>query len=158
MLRKYEYRRKLPHLQKDDRPVFVTFNTNGRWALPDVIRDVVLECCLYQNGRMACVHVVVVMPEHVHIVFTPIAAGSTAPFAVAEIMQNIKAVSAHRINKLLGRTGRVWQEESFDHVLRCAENLYETIDYVRHNPVRRGLASSPDEYRWLWTEAGLVPH
>lgn len=31
---KYEYRRRLPHYQKDNHPLFVTFTTDRRWQLP----------------------------------------------------------------------------------------------------------------------------
>ena len=150
MLRKYDYRRTLPHLQKDNRPVFVSFNTLRRWTLPEAARDIVLECCLYQNGRMARIHAVVVMPEHVHLILTPKVDGAEGPYSVLEIMQNVKSVAAHRVNQLLKRKGGVWLRESFDHVLRSSERLDETIEYVRQNPVRRGLCSTPEEYRWLW--------
>jgi len=51
-------------------------------------------------------------------------------------------------------SGPVWQEESFDHVIRGDVSLEEKIDYIRQNPVRRGLVSRPEEYRWLWCESG----
>ena len=31
---KYEYRRRLPHYQKDDHPLFIPFTTDRRWKLP----------------------------------------------------------------------------------------------------------------------------
>jgi hypothetical protein len=46
----------------------------------------------------------------------------------------------------------VWQDESFDHVLRGDETLRETIDYIRQNPVRKGLVEKPEDYQWLWVE------
>jgi len=41
-LTKYRYRRRLPHLQKADAAVFVTFCTGGRLVLPEAARDLVL--------------------------------------------------------------------------------------------------------------------
>jgi len=38
---KYEHRHNLPHIQKDDRAHFITFNTHHRWVLPPAARDVV---------------------------------------------------------------------------------------------------------------------
>src|SRR5438552_14770122 len=49
-LTKYRYRRRLPHLQKADAAVFVTFCTAGRLALPEAARDLVLEHCLREGG------------------------------------------------------------------------------------------------------------
>ncbi len=63
-----------------------------------------------------------------------------------------KGTSAREVNTLLGRCGPVWQEESFDHVLRTSESLKEKIEYIRQNPVRRGLVVRPEDYRWLCVE------
>ena len=149
-LRKYNYRRNLPHLQKDYRPVFVTFDTKDRWQLPPAARDLTLGACRKADGVMLDLHVVVVMPDHVHMIFTALRDVDTAAFALPEIMKRIKGVSAHAINKELGRSGQVWQEESFDHVLRSNESLAEKVEYVCQNPVRVGLVRVPEEYPWLW--------
>jgi REP-associated tyrosine transposase len=163
--RKYEYRRNLPHILKGDRPHFVTFVTHLRWELPPTARHLVLKHCLHDDGVKLTVHAVVVMPDHVHLILTPLQSaqpGAAVPhrqgmdqgqcFSFEEILGGIKGASAHSINKLLGRKGTVWQDESFDHVLRSEESLTEKIAYLLQNPVRRGLATAPENYRWLWTE------
>jgi hypothetical protein len=48
---KHEYRCRLPHIQKDNRPIFITFTTDRRRRLPAEARDIVLECCLKENGN-----------------------------------------------------------------------------------------------------------
>ena len=68
-----------------------------------------------------------------------------------------RAASAHGINKALGRKGRVWQVESFDHVVRSSEGLDAKIQYVLDNPVRRGLVAEWTEYPWLWKKAFVNP-
>ena len=93
------------------------------------------------------------MPDHVHPVFTPLA-DENGPFSVAEIMQAIKSASAHRINQALGRKGCVWQQESFDRVLRREESIEMKVEYVLNNPVRSGLVRLPGEYPWLWPRLG----
>jgi hypothetical protein len=65
-------------------------------------------------------------------------------------MRTIKSASAHLINRRLNRQGDVWQEESFDHVLRSSENLDAKVDYVLRNPVRKGLVAQWQDYRWTW--------
>ena len=149
---KSEYRRKLPHLQVEDRPLFVTFVTYQRWVLPNLIRRLVLEHCLHAHGKKVQVHGVVVMPDHVHLIFTPLKDDQGNLFGLAEIMNGIKGASAHSINKTLQRKGRVWQKESFDHVLRSDEKIREKVDYICQNPVRRGLVESVDDYPWRWRE------
>jgi REP element-mobilizing transposase RayT len=70
-------------------------------------------------------------------------------------MHSVKGSSARWINQLLQRSGPVWQEEFFDHVLRSNDSLAEKVDYVCQNPVRGGLVSHESEYRWLWR--GEIP-
>ncbi len=147
---KYDYRRRLPHYQKDDRALFVTFCCGCLDLLPESVRDIVLLHCLHDQGTKAVIHAVVVMPNHVHLLLTPLRDVSGNLYSLVEILQGIKSASAHSLNRALGRSGPVWQEESFDHVLRSEEGLAEKLEYVRENPVRRGLVIRPEDYRWLW--------
>jgi REP element-mobilizing transposase RayT len=145
------YRRQLPHLQYDDRQHFVTFCTDHRWVLPERVRSIVLQCCLYDNGEKFDLRIAVVMPDHVHMIFTPLVNQQAMEiYSLAEIMNAIKGTSAHRINKILLRKGRVWQPESFDHVVRSSQNLDAKIEYLVQNPVRLGLVRESAEYPWLW--------
>ncbi|MGH9504368.1 MAG: transposase [Terriglobales bacterium] len=70
--------------------------------------------------------------------------------SAAEIMQGIKGASAHKINRLLSRTGQVWQRESFDRVLRLEESMHAKIEYIVQNPVRAGLVKIASDYPSLW--------
>jgi REP-associated tyrosine transposase len=144
------YRRNLPHIQKDYAPHFVTFVTKSRLLLPDWARTVVLDCCTYGHDKKYNLRVAVVMPEHVHLILTPLVdLERSSMFHLHKILRSIKSFSARKINEELSR-GALWQEESFDHVLRSSENLDAKIAYVLANPVRRGLVNLPEEYLWLW--------
>ena len=145
------YRRNLPHLQQDAKPHFLTFCTYKRWPIPDDARSTVLESCVKADQWSVDLWIAIVMPDHVHLIFTPRTDEVRHEvYTLARITKAIKAASAHRINRELGRTGRIWQEESFDHVLRSSENLNEKIQYILQNPVRKGLVAAPEEYPWLW--------
>jgi thiamine-phosphate diphosphorylase len=146
------YRRRLPHLQPGYKTIFVTFRTWGSLVLPDVARDAVLQCCLHDNGVKLRLHAAVIMPDHVHLILTPQRDPTGQHYSLLEIVQSLKGASAHAINKLLGRKGPVWQEESFDHVLRSHESALEKVEYLRQNPVRKRLVSDPRDYRWFWEE------
>jgi len=152
------YRRRLPHLQCDDRQHFVTFCTDRRWILPERVRRIVLECCLHDNGAKFDLRVAIVMPDHVHMIFTPLVNQQEMEiYSLGEIMDAVKGASAHRVNKALGRKGTVWQAESFDHVLRSSESLDAKIAYLLENPVRAGLVGNWAEYPWLWRKAFVNP-
>ncbi len=145
------YRRKLPHLQRDNKRHFVTFCTFERWVLPEAARAIVLRCCLHDNDLMHFLHATVVMPDHVHLIFTPLVNSQKQEFySLAEIMARIKGASAQLINRELGRCGRVWQTESFDRVLRSSESLDAKIAYILANPLRAGLVSELRQYPWIW--------
>jgi REP element-mobilizing transposase RayT len=152
------YRRQLPHLQVDDRQHFVTFCTDHRWILPERVRSIVLNCCVHNNGKKFDLRVAVVMPDHVHMIFTPLVDREAMEVcSLAEIMDAIKGASAHKVNKALGRKGRVWQPESFDHVVRSSEGLDAKIQYLLENPVRRGLVAEWADYPWLWRKPFVNP-
>ncbi len=147
---KYEYRRRLPHYQKADTVLFVTFCTHAHLQLPESARDVVLSHCHYDHGHKIILYAAVVMPDHVHLVLSVLRNESGWPYELSSILQGLKSASAHSVNRVLLTSGPVWQDESFDHVLRSNESLKEKLEYIRQNPVRRGLVDAPEEYRWLW--------
>jgi REP element-mobilizing transposase RayT len=92
------------------------------------------------------------MPEHVHLLLTPMRGPNGDMFCLVDILKGIKGASARRVNQVLESCGPLWQEESFDHAIRNEESMEQKIGYIRQNPVRRGLARVPEEYPWLWVE------
>jgi hypothetical protein len=74
-----------------------------------------------------------------------------AIFPLHAIMRGIKGYSARLINERMGSRSSLWQEESFDRVLRSSESLDAKVAYILANPVRGGLVSVPSEYPWIWT-------
>jgi putative DNA methylase len=116
------------------------------------VRAVVLDHCLREDGRRALVHGAVVMPDHVHLILTPLPGPDGRSYGLPEILQGIKGSSARAASRALGRKGPLWQTESFDHVLRSDENLRAKVHYIAMNPARKGLARRPDDYPWLWRE------
>jgi putative transposase len=149
--RKYDYRRMLPHHQKAGRALFVTFCKGNRTAFAPETRDAILQHCLHDRGKRYELHAAVVMPDHVHLLPTPLRDEKGWPYSLPAILKLLKGVSARTVNKLSGSSGPVWQEESFDHVLRSQESFEKKLEYLRQNPVRRALVNKPD-YKWLWVE------
>jgi REP element-mobilizing transposase RayT len=147
---KYSYRRRLPHYQKADRALFVTFRKLIRDPFSPGARDLILQHCRHDDGKRYLLHAVVVMPDHVHMLLTPTCDPEGWPYSLPVILKLIKGISARSVNRLLGISGPVWQDESFDHVLRSDESFGEKLEYVRQNPVRAGLVVRPEDYRWLW--------
>jgi putative transposase len=134
------WRRRLPHLQKLGKTYFVTFCTRLRRVLPPEQRDIALAWCIAGHLNSYFLHCAVVMPDHVHIVFT-LYEFATLPLT----MKFIKSSSARDIGR-----GSTWHREYFDRIVRSDEDLRSVCEYVVNNPVRAGLVASADGYPWIW--------
>jgi len=150
--RNYAYARRLPHYQKPGVPVFVTFRKLLIDHFTDEARSAILDHCLRDNGKRYVLHGAVIMPSHAHLLFTPLPDAKGWPFSLPVILKSLKGSSARTVNKLMGTEGPVWQDESFDHVLRSNESTSQKLDYICQNPVRARLVNKPEDYPWLWVE------
>lgn len=147
------YKRNLPHIERDGAAYFVSFSTRREFFLPEEARTLIFDHCLFENGRKVHMHAFVVMPDHVHMLFTPLEDERGEPYSLAEIMNGIKGASSHSVNKLLGRKGALWEPESFDRIPRSDGDFEYRITYIVQNPIAAGLAKGPDDYRWAWRES-----
>ena len=144
------YRRNLPHLEKPGYPYFVTFKTMNEYRLSPQAKSLVLNHCLHDNGQKYKMHALIVMSTHAHLLFTPLLDGDE-PLRLAKIMNGIKGASSHSVNKLLGRKGHLWQDESHDRMVRSPEEFNRWILYIQENAIETGVGR-PEEYPWYWRE------
>lgn len=84
-----------------------------------------------------------VMPNHVHVLFSLIAGNG-----FEQVVRSWKNFTARQINKLLGKEGGFWEEDFFDRVIRDQKHLEHARQYIRMNPVKAGLCSTPEQWRW----------
>ncbi len=66
------------------------------------------------------------------------------------IMHTLKTHTALECNRLLGRSGTFWQDESFDHWVRDEDELYRIIGCVEH-AIRSRLGWLPKRSKWLFS-------
>jgi REP element-mobilizing transposase RayT len=135
----------LPHWQAGGSTYFVTFRST-RGDLPPAARQVVVEHIRFDCGRRFDLVIAVVMPDHVHLIFCPRQMCEGVWFDLSDILKGLKGASARRINLLLGTSGAVWQQESYDRIVRDDREFEETVQYVVDNPVKAGLVTTPEEY------------
>jgi putative transposase len=112
----------------------------------------------------------VVMPEHIHLLITEPEIGNPST-----VMQILKQRSARALlpkkkranlyqSSLFGDKLRspFWQARFYDFNVWTSKKRVEKLRYMHRNPVKRGLVSSPEEWRWssysfyLLGEAGTV--
>ena len=119
-----------------------------RWLADGRLARVVQESLLYRHGTAYDLIAYVVMPSHCHVVFAPLADVSGERPARQTIMHSLKRHTALCCNRVLGRSGRFWQPESFDRVVRGAAGLERVVAYVERNPVKAGLCSAPEAWEF----------
>ncbi|QJW98214.1 transposase [Frigoriglobus tundricola] len=90
----------------------------------------------YFDGDRYRVTDFVVMPNHVHLLVS--FPSETQMLAQCESWKHYTAV---RLNKALGRKGRFWQVDGFDHLVRSDQQFDVLRDYIATNPVRAKLRS-----------------
>ena len=112
---------------------FLDEGTGGCPFREPAARQVVADVLLTLDGEAKgyALDAFVVMPNHAHVLVAPAADSS-----LAQISRTWKSVSAHRVNKLLGRNGVLWQHESWDHIVRRPQHLEKYRRYIRENPLR----------------------
>jgi REP element-mobilizing transposase RayT len=78
----------------------------------------------------------VIMPNHVHLLVC-----LHGTIEIQKQCRSWKRFSAGKINKLLGNSGRFWQEESFDHLVRSLAQFEKYRCYIAENPFKAKLQS-----------------
>jgi AICAR transformylase/IMP cyclohydrolase PurH/REP element-mobilizing transposase RayT len=141
-----ETRRNLPHIQRPGATYFLTFRKHAGEFSPEQ-RDIVMECCIYPDGGKVCLHAAVVMPDHVHLLLSPLEESPGQYIQLGDIARGIKGVSSQRINELAGTEGTVWLDETWDRIIRNEGEFTQKLEYIIANPRTAGLEhESP--YPW----------
>jgi len=114
------------------------------WLRRDDIAQLVVDALQFGEQRLEQYqrHAWVVMPNHVHLLLTPLVPAS-------RLQKSLKGFTAREANKILGRTGEpFWQRESYDHWARNEKEFQRIVTYIENNPVTAGLAARAEDYRW----------
>jgi putative transposase len=98
------------------------------------LADIVAESLLRFDGDRYHLGDFIVMPNHVHLLCCLI--GKTE---IESLCKSWKRFTAARINKAIGKSGRFWQKESFDHLVRSPEHFDHLRRYIADNPRRAKL-------------------
>lgn len=122
-----------------------------------VLRDKAAANCVanaltYFEGQRYQLGCFVVMPNHVHLVVRPYSDDDP----LERLLQSWKRFTAREINLLRSQSGKLWQDESYDRIVRDEEHLYRCVQYIGSNAVRAGL-STANCPRWIhpdWQTAG----
>jgi leucyl-tRNA synthetase len=115
-----------------------------------LVREVVSKALNHFNGERYTIHGFVVMPNHVHVLFTP-----STGHLLADILHSWKSFTSKEIGKLLGSEGRFWQPEYFDRLVRSQRHFDKVMEYIAQNPAKANLGEG--EFTLWAEEAGETP-
>jgi putative transposase len=135
------------------RTFFVTSVANGRRPLfkkEEMARLFLNVLQDYRGQGRYLLHEFVVMPDHFHLIVTP---AEDVPLEKA--LQYIKGGFSFRVKKELAFTSLVWEESFTNHRIRDAEDYQKHREYIRHNPVKAGLAKTPSAYPYSSAFPGM---
>lgn len=88
-------------------------------------------------------HSWVIMPNHAHLLITP-----AKDETLESLMHSLKSFTAHKANRVLGRSGSFWSKEYFDRFMRDGEHFQKTLRYIEMNPVKAGLCDAPEKWEF----------
>jgi putative transposase len=115
---------------------------NERWA------RLFIETLYHYRGSAYLLHEFVVMPDHFHILLTPLT-------SLEKAVQFIKGGFSYRAKKELGSNMEVWQKGFSDHRIRDARDYDEHVLYIHENPVRKHLSERAEEYEYSSAHVGF---
>lgn len=120
------------------------------------LAESLMNSLLENNNVLYHLHAFVIMQNHVHLLLKVAENELGVMYSLAYIMKHIKGSSARKLNMILGRQGRLWLREYYDHVVRNEVEFVNIINYIRMNPVKAGLVTNPIDWKWTWIAPGLT--
>jgi putative transposase len=94
---------------------------------------------LSYRGKACLLHEFVLMPDHFHLLITPLT-------SLERSIQFIKGGFSHRAKVELQSNLEIWHRGFSDHRIRDAEDYEIHIYYIHLNPVKRHLSECPASY------------
>ena len=115
---------------------------NENWA------KLFLDTLYRYRGTAYLLHDFVIMPDHIHVLMTPIT-------SLEKAVQFIKGGFSYRAKTELSSNMEVWQRGFSDHRIRDAEDYERHIQYIHFNPVRKHLCEKPEGYPYSSSHPGF---
>ena len=132
------------------RTYFVTAVTAQRRRLfqvsanAELLQKTILD---YRGQGKFLLHAFVIMPDHLHALITP------APdLSLEKAMQFIKGGFSFRLKSRLD----VWERSFNESQILTAEKFAACRSYIEANPVRKRLASTPEEFQYSSAVCSLL--
>jgi putative transposase len=138
------------HATNNGQTYMVTSSTWGRRALfsREEWVKLLIDTLYHYRGSGYLLHEFVIMPDHIHVLLTPIA-------SLEKAVQFIKGGFSYRAKTELGSNLEVWQKGFSDHRIRDASDYRSHQVYIQQNPVRKHLCERAEEYPYSSAKPGF---
>ena len=136
-------------------------NENKRWLSDPRVAEIVSQAVMTRDAKEYELVAYTIMPNHVHVVF---GIGDHGLFEhdgqidnlsykpPSKILGSLKRYTARESNRILGRKGAFWQDESYDHVVRDGKELEAIVRYVLNNSVKAGFVMEWHDWKWSYSK------
>jgi putative transposase len=104
------------------------------------VAELIEQTLLATDGREYRMLAWVIMPNHLHVVV------EVWEVPLAKLISRWKGKSARLAGKHLGRSGKFWQEDYYDTLIRDELHLKKAIRYTEQNPVKAFLVKAANEW------------
>jgi REP element-mobilizing transposase RayT len=111
--------------------------------LNPAVAELVERSFLYADGLRYRLHAWMIMPNHVHLLATPL-----GDWTLSAILKAWKSYTAREANTLLRRKGTFWAPDYFDRAIRDDAHYANTLAYIAANPVKARLCKAPEDWRF----------
>lgn len=159
------FKKTVRHFNEAGHAHFLTFSCFGKLPLLKAERtrkwfvDAVAQAKSKHNYALWAY---VIMPDHAHLLVFPLVTNYDIAAFLKSVKQSVARKAKHhlrdnhpsQLQRLTVRRGsrevfRFWQQgPGHDRNITCEQDIYEKINYIHNNPVRKGLVSDPTEWEW----------
>ncbi len=132
-----------------------TLSNGPYWLQDDEIAKLVAGSLHHLDNVKYLLDAFCIMPNHVHLVCTPLQEADGIYFSMSKIMHSLKRHTARHANQVLNRVGDFWEHENYDHYARDEAEFQRIVNYVLNNPVKAGFVKAPEEWKWSFCSTNL---
>jgi REP element-mobilizing transposase RayT len=137
------YKRYLPHWRANNVIYFTTWRLQqAHESLSPEERSLVAGVVEFFHKKRYWLLAYVIMDDHVHVL---VRLPQDRPLQT--VLHSWKSYSANQLQRQFSRERAVWQDESFDRIVRDTDEFENILRYIAHNPVKRW--PEVKEYPWV---------
>jgi putative DNA methylase len=113
------------------------------WLRDERIAGLVQNAMLHFDDQRYRLLEWVIMPNHIHAILE-----TREGHPLSDVLHSWKSFTAKEANRILRRTGPLWEPEYFDRYLRNSTHYFVAVRYLRPNPVKAKLCSRPEDWKF----------